>query len=363
MSAFEVIVDDDFVSLTKILKSEGLEVLSSRNSKGETLLHRAATYGSIECTKLCCLNYHEDAFDLLAVNTWNETALHLLAASGEAKAAECCKVLLECAIGNNDYSLLTKEDQWGRTPMSVVLDHNEGKDQKGCDLQPIGVIARYISAAPLEIQRAVRASMDKYEGKQKEIIEAERQAGASIIVDRDTLKAERGKLQKTDTVVKTIFSGSGGNGSGITSKESTTAASMGSSGKPLSSCLEYPVDLDLLKALVAKGGDEINVSGKDSFGLNILHKLAAWNASADAFFIVLPSLDESAFRACDMENDFTPLHHTLMSGNLELAKCLLAHNPDLKHVKSQRAGSQSPMEILMAQPSNVIVDQFRKIFY
>ena len=46
--------------------------------------------------------------------------------------------------------------------------------------------------------------------------------------------------------------------------------------------LRVPLDLNLLKALVAKEGNEINVNGKDYFGLNILHKLAAWNASADA---------------------------------------------------------------------------------
>ena len=51
-----------------------------------------------------------------------------------------------------------------------------------------------------------------------------------------------------------------------------------------------------------------------------------------------------------------------MSGNLELAGCLLAHNPALKDVKALKEGSQSALEILMAQPLNEIVDQFRTMF-
>ena len=367
MNAFDVIVDDDAGALSKILKRDGLEVLSTRNSKVETVLHRAATYGSLECMKLL-LKHHVDALDLNAVNAWNETALHLLASSSDTNAAECCKLLLEYVGGDDDdddddkhnYSLLTEEDQWGRTAMSVALDYNQGKDrtQRGYNLQPIDMIAQRISAAPLEIRRAVRASIEKYEVnkvKQKEVIEAEKVARASIIVDRNTLNVEKEKLKKTETVIKTIFSAEEGGGA-------TTDVSNRSNGKSLSSCLEYPLDLNLLKALVAKEGNEINVNGKDYFGLNILHKLAAWNASADAFYIILPYLEESTFSAFDIESGFTPLHHTLMSGNLELAGCLLAHNPALKDVKAQKEGSQSAREILMAQPLNEMVDQFRAIF-
>eukprot|EP00981_Chlorochromonas_danica_P004737 scaffold954_cov173-Ochromonas_danica.AAC.23 len=118
-------LDDEYSSLSHLIhhdKDEDLMkvlsdnpwLLESRTSlKRQSLLHLAVSHGSLAIVRQLVIHYKEMRSFLEARNVWEETVLHLVAASGEL-------VMLSVLLpGEVNQTLL---DQWGRSAVDVALE-------------------------------------------------------------------------------------------------------------------------------------------------------------------------------------------------------------------------------------------------
>ena len=100
----------DELECVRLLLEDGRASLHSRSAHGMSVLHHAASSASIRTLRLLLEQSVSNAVTN-AVNEWDETPVHLAAASGHKTSIEC-----RVAAGAD----LKLQDRWGRTPAMVA---------------------------------------------------------------------------------------------------------------------------------------------------------------------------------------------------------------------------------------------------
>ena len=122
---------------------------------------------------------------------------------------------------------------------------------------------------------------------------------------------------------------------------SKLAPSPGSAVKPisLSQLIEYPGDPDQIKALLqtrkATSGRDIDINGKDMYGLTALHKICSWN-KVDLLEILLPHLSSEEINTTSTVEGSSALHFCVEYSALQALRFLLSDTRVDTNVKDKR---------------------------
>ena len=115
----------DELECVRLLLEDGRASLHSRSAHGMSVLHHAASSASIRTLRLLLEQSVSNAVTN-AVNEWDETPVHLAAASGHKTSIECL-----VAAGAD----LKLQDRWGRTPAMVA--RQQGFKPEALGLPPL----------------------------------------------------------------------------------------------------------------------------------------------------------------------------------------------------------------------------------
>eukprot|EP01039_Chlorochromonas_danica_P001739 gene1739-1899_t len=242
-------LDDEYSSLSHLIhhdKDEDLMkvlsdnpwLLESRTSlKRQSLLHLAVSHGSLAIVRQLVIHYKEMRSFLEARNVWEETVLHLVAASGEL-------VMLSVLLpGEVNQTLL---DQWGRSAVDVALEMGH-THLIGDDL----LSTRYASK-PLTQSLTPPGAPPA--------------APVAIVVGDNNQPVQQVQQMVNLSTAPPAISTNVTRTTTITSKPA------------LSKFVEFPGDREQLAIWLKSPNDmPYNINGKDMFGLTALHKFAAWD--------------------------------------------------------------------------------------
>jgi ankyrin repeat protein len=273
----------DELDLFQAALTAGLSCLTA-NLRGQLPLHRAAAANSLRV--LAFLAETLPLEQLNAANGWGETALHLSAAAGHARA-----VALLTGAGADQ----TLRDRWGRVPFDVAHDHGETN------------VCSLLTPAPAP---AAAAAADGA------------QTGGMPTAVRDEM-------------VLRIAQRASREGEPLAAPEAVVAATVPPAGparapnrsvRSLSQSVEFPGDVAMVQAFIAKAAadpERFSIGGRDMYGYTALHKFAAWD-QPELISLVAPLLSAEEINATAGADGFHALHSCIDMGSERALRALLA---------------------------------------
>ena len=292
-SAFHYACLNDDSRLLSVLLAESRVDVTLRSPKGDTGMHMAALYAALEALKLLLADERTSAL-LEAQNDFGETPLHLTAGSGDGCAAKAAGLLLAAGAP------LWAVDKWNRGPRDVSRDNAEN---------PLVIVfeAHLASADP-----AVRVKVDAVTAAYKaESAAAATHTADAVAANKASKNAIFGQLggvslKPTKTKVKGMFrkkkkkkkkknageGGAAGDAEMPAAAVGVDARTLGDGRRALSKLIDFPGDLAAIKGHLANTA-EIDVAGRDAYGLTALHKFASWNKT-EFLELLIGKLDASA---------------------------------------------------------------------
>ena len=325
-------LNDDVPLLTMLIKDDRVDT-NLKTPKGDTGVHLASLYASLEALKILFANPRTQSL-LNEKNIWGETPLHLCAGSGDKGAGRAAKLLLE-----NKASLI-EIDQWQRSPLDVAHDNGENS--------LVQVFNEFLSNGE-EANKSLKAKLQiitenylKVKNDKPKVSEEKKQEQAKAIFTGigGALKG----LKKVEISEKTMFS----KGEGKTNQ--TAAATSLNGKKALSKLIDFPGDKDEIAKHV-KNKNDIDLAGKDSYGLTALMKFASWN-KVEFMDMILPHLSKDDVNAQDPDGK-TALHWACEMASVSAVSRLVEHKDVVKTIKD--AKQRTPMDILNSGTGSVIV--------
>uniref|UniRef100_A0A7S2WEF4 Uncharacterized protein n=1 Tax=Mucochytrium quahogii TaxID=96639 RepID=A0A7S2WEF4_9STRA len=337
-SAFHYACLNDDVKLLKILLDDERCDVSLRTPKGDSGLHLASLYASLEAMK--CLFADKRGLELLnSQNRWGETPLHLCAGSGDKGASKAAKLLLE-----HDASM-TITDNWGRGPRNVACDNAENPLLKEFN--------EYLESAPSDIRKQVEKITREYKesAKPASVDETTKTKKANLIFAG--LGGALQSLKKVSVTEKHMFAQNQG---AVTAgnKKRGEIHDARSHGKVLSKLIDFPGDKDEIARLLED--NSVNAAGKDAYGLTALHKFASWNKT-DFLDMLIPKLSKDDLNDQDPEGK-TALHWACEMASVaavsRLMKC-----PDIDSSVKDGKG-RTALDIVNSGGGGFVVERVRK---
>jgi ankyrin repeat protein len=246
-------------------------LLSLGDHKGDCPIHIAVSQNS-----LSVIDYLIDKYPhtISLVNKFRETPLHLAAATGNNK---CASLLVKSGAST------TVTDIWDRTPLKVSRDN--------------GYAHLFGDELGTETVSPANAGIETIRTNRPEIV-------AEFMQTLSDKKKNQSYKTAPSVVLRHIFSDT-------TETVHTTAQDtvnafqviQSSAGTSLSKLVEYPGNKAEVEALLRRS--DVQVNGKDMFGLTALHKFAGWD-QPDLLHLLL-SRDDVNMNPTDA-NGWTPLH-------------------------------------------------------
>jgi ankyrin repeat protein len=344
-SAFHYGCLNDDVPLLTILFADPRVDKCLRTPRGDSPLHLASLYASLEAMKLL----FSDSCDLNAQNDYGETALHLAAGSGDKGAVNSVNLLLGAGAS------LVVLDKWGRGPCDVSYDNSENP--------LVEVFKKHLGANP-DVAAAVADVTKRYREESSKPVYTDT---ANVAAKAAILGALGGggnglnkggllggiaglKLKKTTTNHKSMFGDTEGkitaNGSG------KDAASDGR--RALSKLIDFPGNLEEITAHLNDAAN-IDPAGKDFYGLPALHKFASWNKT-EYMNILIPKLTAEELSMQDRDGK-TALHWAVEMAAVAAVKLLVEKGIN---VDSKDAKGFSVKDVLSKAGESGVIDRLKK---
>lgn len=278
-------LNDDVKLLQLLLKDDRVKV-DLKTPNGDTGLHLASLYASLGAMEMLLGDIRGNQL-LNAKNKYGETPLHLCAGSGDKGAAKAASLLLKAGAS------LLERDQWGRGPVDIARDNAENALTT--------VFNDFLDTQSSELRTKVAKITEEYKADQIQTIQPsaevkEQKAKALLSGLGGALKG----LKKVEVKEKKMFS----NLEGKVTDKKAGAKDMRFQGKILSKLIDFPGDIDEIRAYLAD--PKVSAGGKDAYGLTALHKFASWN-KVELIDMVLPKLSEEEINAQDPDGK-TALH-------------------------------------------------------
>eukprot|EP00924_Labyrinthula_sp_SR-Ha-C_P004772 augustus_masked-scaffold_1-processed-gene-11.2-mRNA-1 protein AED:1.00 eAED:1.00 QI:0/-1/0/0/-1/1/1/0/388 len=305
-------------TLLVLLDDERVDIsLTTSNKSGP--FHMAANSTATASMKVLCT--HERTKGLInQKDKFGDTALHICAANGSKKAAECALILLDAGAD------ITLSDNSSRGPLDVAKQNGEGFLVK--------TLEDWIEKASDEVKGKVSALSKKAESEQKKVIDdlVGRTSPMANVFMKSNAGALRSKLKKTETVEKHIFNASGNK---VLDKVQSTAQTIGK--KALSKVIEHDVTVEELRVLLEK--NEVDIVGKDYFNLNALHKFSSWQRSDLIELVIQEYKNQNKLNEKGGEVEFTPLHYCVDNAKPSLSVVELLINAGADPQAVSKAGT------------------------
>lgn len=320
---------NDDINLLPLLLADKRVNLMQTTPNDEGIFHLAALYSSMQAIGMLVLN--KEALKMInAVNKFGETPLHLCAGTGNKKSGKTAELLL------NNGADVTIVDKWKRGPVDVAFNngHNWLSD----------LILEFVGKMSPEIQEKVKNISEKMKKDQEKVVEFNKEAVENKKQFKNMFSGGFNvKLKKTETVEKQIFSSTQGK---IVNNDKTRHVTK-VSGKVLSKLIDFPGDREEITKLAKD--PEVNVAGKDSFGLTALHKFASWN-KPELIELILPQLSPEQLNEQDLEGK-TALHWACEMASVGTVSFLIKQGVD-KNIKDKKG--RTPLDILNTGEGDVI---------
>mmetsp|Transcript_14611 Transcript_14611/g.26193 ORF Transcript_14611/g.26193 Transcript_14611/m.26193 type:complete len:382 (-) Transcript_14611:214-1359(-) len=324
---------NDDVKLLEMLSADDRTDMGLKTPKGDTCLHLAALYASMQAIKFLFDNQLADNL-VNAQNQWKETPLHLCAGSGDKGAAKAAEYLMKTGAS------LTLVDKWSRTPLDVA--HENGENQL------VDVISAFLETQSSQVRSEVAELRKAFLEKSRAPVQISDEAKKKHAGLFSGIGAGLKSLKKTEVKEKTMFSKLEGK---VTNSKGKDAKS---EGKVLSKLIDFPGDVDAIKKFLAD--ESINWGGADAYGLSAMHKFASWNKT-ELLDLVIPKLTKEEINSRDREGK-TALHWAVEMASVGAINTLVACPKVDQNAKDNKG--RTPRGILDGVDDSHVIQRIRK---
>jgi len=253
---FAAIFDED--QIVKCLLEDASVDIALQNKRGLNVVHHSCVNNSARVLPLL-LNEKYDSI-LRVGNNWAETPAHLAAGAGNV---EVLKMLIEYGLDMN------VKDSWGRTPWGVAKEN--GYSNRMPFLEEVTKIEEDVERSQILEKR----SENKNDVMLKELFaEVKKKAPGEDVA------------RKAEERVQNVYNVKSANAKPIQIPKK----------KALSKMLEYPGSIQIIQNALTD--EEIDLNGKDFYGLTALHKISGWN-KVDMLELLVPALNDDEMNCVD----------------------------------------------------------------
>ena len=249
--------------------SDHAVVAAAVDDKGNTAVHIAASMDEQQC--MSAVIGADKSLALAARNKRGNTALHC---ASQANSLRCVRLLLELSAAVN------AQNEWGETALHLAASCSKGNQTV------VGLLLH--AGASVSLQDKWARTAEQVANEQGYTFAAFPPSAPPSAVPAPT------QLRLSPKATPRVA---------------------------LSKLVEFPGDAEAVQS--ALSDPNVDVAGRDAFGLAALHKFAAWG-QLDLLRMLALQLDSDQVNMTGGDGGYTALHHAIEMGSLPSVRFLLA---------------------------------------